>query len=356
MPKLAPEPTQAGFVASRSEPHPLAVGTRPGFNPWGSPTEQPFPPSPLRHADHIPQRPHPRNRQLDLVARGQPLADLHAAASGDRAGRQQLTRQQLLAERGVGDDLPEWVAHPGGAAVAPDLAVDPHLGGQRLHPGQHLVGGDDDRAEAAGEVLGLHRAETAGHLGILHVAGAEIVQHHEAADRGNRFLGRGVADGVCDHDPEFEFVIERLGVGRPGDRRALGQEAEVVAHVVDRTLVPQRFRAQRRKIAPGRPLVGGDDRAQTGHETPHQAARCIDRVPFIEHEIAERERVEWQLRIRLDCAMVPGEEGGERGQQLARLLAQHRTTLQKGDQVPAGRVQFGRDAAAARPVELQHRA
>jgi hypothetical protein len=141
-------------------------------------------------------------------------------------------------------------------------------------------------------LLRLLRSEARRHLGELHVARGEIVEHHEAADRRFRRFRRGVAQGAGEHEAELQLVVERVRVGRHVDCLAVGREGEVVAHVVERLAIPQRVRLELRKRPSHQRLVGAHHLERGRHLRAHEAARGCHRMRFKQHEIAERARLE----------------------------------------------------------------
>ena len=233
----------------------------------------------LRLPHRVAQSAQRARRQLDLVAGREPPAGLDPAAPRDGAEPDHRARCQPLARAGVGDDVRHGVLHPGGAAGAPPLAVDADLDGQLVQGAQELVRGDHDGAERGTEVLGLGRPhEALDHLAELYVAGAEVVEQHEAADCGEGLLAGQVGAVPGDDDADLELVVQRLGVGRPADGIAVADERGRVALVVQRLLVPQRAGTQPRERAPGQPLVAVAHRPGDRLTQPQQAAGHTDHV------------------------------------------------------------------------------
>jgi len=135
-------------------------------------------------AHGVAQRAERAGGQLDHVTRRKPPADLDSAAPRDGAEPDHRASRQPLAGTGIGDDVCHRVPHSAGAPGAPHLAVDAYLDFQGVQERQQLRRRDDDRAERGPEVLGLRRPhEALDHLAELHVAGAEVVNEHEAAHR-----------------------------------------------------------------------------------------------------------------------------------------------------------------------------
>jgi hypothetical protein len=227
-----------------------------------------------------------------------------------------------------------------GAPGAPQLAVDPDLHAEGVQDGQDLRCRDHDRAERGAEVLGLGRPhETLDHLAELHVAGAEVVQQHEAARHAERLLAGQVRCVPDDDDPDLQLVVESLGVGRPPDGVTIADERRRVALVVQRPLVPQRARTQPRERSPGQPLVavghapGNGLTPGGGLAQPQQAAARADHVLLPQRAITERCRTERQAeQVR---GRVTGRYlfGGQLPGQLVDLLARR----EEGQQVGAGR-------------------
>ena len=133
---------------------------------------------------------------------------------GERAGAEELARVEPLGARRVGDGLAQRPARVGGGRLGDELAVDAHGAFERAPVRQHLVGGDDDARDGVGEVLGLLRAEAREHLGVLDVAGAEVVEDDEAADGGLRLLRRRVEEAVSEDAADLQLVIEGAGCRR----------------------------------------------------------------------------------------------------------------------------------------------
>ncbi len=141
----------------------------------------------------------------------------HGAAPHERVGVGQRDGEHLgrvdreVAVRRAGDrDVVERLGHRLGVGRRPEL--DPVEVGQHHDRRGELVAGDgrQDRAPAAGGVLGDHRRRRAGH-------------HHlaAAADRlGDRRRGAGVGPVGRQHDDEVEAAgPARQGRPRPGDER-----------------------------------------------------------------------------------------------------------------------------------------
>ena len=167
-----------------------------------------------------------------------------------------------------------------------ELAVDAHGAFERAPVRQDLVGGDDDARDGVAEVLGLLRAEAREHLGVLDVAGAEVVEDDEAADGGLRLLRGRVEEAVSEDAAELQLVVEGAGVGGDGDGGAVGHESQVVAHVVDGLAIPECLGLERREGRARDGLVGAHERGDGGHEPAYEPARGIDGVALVEHEVA----------------------------------------------------------------------
>src|SRR5439155_15934453 len=102
--------------------------------------------------DRVRQRADAVDLELDRLAGLDPAVELQATAAGHRPGRDDVAGHQLLALGGVGEHLADVVLRAGGAAFAPQLAVDAHAAGRLLPVGQR-VGGDGVAADRVGEGL-----------------------------------------------------------------------------------------------------------------------------------------------------------------------------------------------------------
>src|SRR5207244_12299769 len=109
--------------------------------------------------------------------------------------------------RGLRDDLLPREVHVAELAARALLAVDArdHRGPRAVE----LVRGDEDRAEARGEVLALRRAEADAHLLALDVPRRPVVHDGETADLALR----------ADPGGHLELVVEPARLGRVRDVR-----------------------------------------------------------------------------------------------------------------------------------------
>jgi len=221
--------------------------------------------------------------------------------------------------------------------------------GEPVQLGQHLVGGHHSGAERGGEVLRSGHAEpTLGHFAVLQVAGGDVVEDHEAADRSERLLGSDVAQGLGQHDCDLELVVECLGVGRPAQQLAVGDDGQRVAPVVDRLLVPQRTRAQPRKNSSGDPFVAGDQPGQSRRRQPEHAAGGVDHVPLPQRAVSKGDWRERKTRRRLHHAEVLV---ANRVQHAVGLGAQGGAAAEEEQHVVGRREQLaGRSASALQPL------
>src|SRR5215469_8542929 len=172
---------------------------------------------------------------LDLhqVAWLDPAPELVAASAVVGAYAEDLTRIDRLVTRGPGDDLREGELPAVRRALGPDLVVDPgaHVDAELV---ADLVEGDRAGAERVGEVLALAGPHPHGHLFELGVAGAEVVEYRDRADRVPRLGERQVLAAGADDDRDLGLVVEAARVGRPGHRGAGALHGQVVALVADR--------------------------------------------------------------------------------------------------------------------------
>src|SRR5438874_13372425 len=106
-----------------------------------------------RLRDAVAQRADAFDLELDHVPGLEPAAVsvLEDAACADGSRAQHVARSELRVARGVREDRVPRVVHVGELAARSLLAVD--AGKHRSAPPVELVGRDDDRPEARGEVL-----------------------------------------------------------------------------------------------------------------------------------------------------------------------------------------------------------
>jgi hypothetical protein len=176
----------------------------------------------------VAQYPDAFHLKLDHVTHGEPatVVVLQDAAGAHRPRAEDITRPQHgVAGRLRHDGRPAVVQV---AQVAPGslLAVDP-----RRHDrvrAVELVGGDEDRAEADGEVFRLGRAEPDPHLLALDIPRRPVVHHREAAD---------LAIGADDRR-HLKFVVKLGRAVWIGDLRAGADDRGGVREVEDRERVP----------------------------------------------------------------------------------------------------------------------
>src|SRR5689334_2002478 len=80
--------------------------------------------SSLVRADRVGQRPDALELELDDIARPDPAVELEAAAAGQRAPGEHVTRAERLAARGERHEVAEGERRAGGGGLAPRRAVD----------------------------------------------------------------------------------------------------------------------------------------------------------------------------------------------------------------------------------------
>src|SRR5436190_19677681 len=180
--------------------------------------------------DAVPQHADPFHLELDEVAAAEPppVAVLEDAAGAHRARADHVAREEARVEAGLREDPVPAVVQVGEVAPGALLAVD--TGDHRPAPAVELVGRDDDRAEARGEVLPLRRAETHAPLAPLELARGPVVHDGEAA----------YPSTCADDHRDLQLVVELLGPLRIGNLVLRAVDRRRVGEVEDRQLVPLR--------------------------------------------------------------------------------------------------------------------
>ena len=131
------------------------------------------------------------------------------------------------------------VLHAAGSGAVDQPSIDRHPHVEAVGVGD-LVARDDPGTDgvAGVEILALGGAHAErGFLGLC-IPGAEVVEYRVAEYGVHGLFHACVLDAPADDDRQLHFVVQALGEMGPLDIRAMPNDAEAVAFVVKRPLIP----------------------------------------------------------------------------------------------------------------------
>ena len=173
--------------------------------------------------------------------------------------------------------------------------IEPRAGSTTEQPcfaGVHILNGN-------GDATGLEWIREAGLLtspiaftnthsvGVVRDALIALDRQNQPADGRQGLVRAGVAQRLTQHHPQLQLIVQRAGVSRCLEALSTGQEAQVVAKVVDRLAVGQRMRLERGKGPAKQSLVQAREHMGRRHEAPHIPAGGLNPVQLVQAAIAK---------------------------------------------------------------------